>query len=51
MPSYYVHILTNKSGALYVGVSNTLVDTNFGQMLRPGGPDSLRVRFELANAG
>ena len=29
----------------------TLVDTDFGQMLRPGGPKSLRVRFERANAG
>lgn len=31
--------------------SVSLVDTELGQMLRLGGPDSLRVRFELANAG
>ncbi len=31
--------------------SVSLVDTELGQMLRLGGPDSLRVRFELASAG
>jgi hypothetical protein len=28
--------------------SVTLLDTDTGQMIRPGGPKSLRVKFELA---
>jgi cytochrome P450 len=38
-------------GTLLLGITGvTLIDTDTGQMVRPGGPKSLRVRFELAGA-
>lgn len=43
--SYYVYILTNRSGTLYVGVTNNLIRRMFEH--RKAGPETFTGKYKL----
>ena len=45
MRSYYVYILTNRSGTLYVGVTNNLIRRVFEH--RKAGPSTFTGKYEI----